>query len=226
MAERLDSAKLGGFQSQLEVSCVSKDTEELLYNKTVCGWQYIYIYIYMFQFWFRFQSLMACQPLLTNPSRLGGAGLGRTSVCHAWSVRGSDQVCSCSADSRSRLALTGILERQGVVSPGFYHPWRGYVHRLAPEQPLFRGMPTGPDAFLGMPGVSRLPHCARTNLKKSLVPYSSGLWDGRQIQTTSKQSGTYALLSRRPWAGIHFGQPRFVGVQIWSTESWFQWQWV
>ena len=39
MAEWLDTmsiVKLGGFQSQLEVSCISSYTEELWYNETVC----------------------------------------------------------------------------------------------------------------------------------------------------------------------------------------------
>ena len=40
----LSLTKLGGFRSQLETPCMSSHTEELWYNKTVCGWD-IYIYI-------------------------------------------------------------------------------------------------------------------------------------------------------------------------------------
>ena len=46
MAEQFDTmscVKLGGFRSQLEVSCVSSHTEELWYYETVCLWITIYI---------------------------------------------------------------------------------------------------------------------------------------------------------------------------------------
>ena len=43
------------------------------------------------------------------------------------------------------------------------------------------GMLTGPEALLGMQGVSGLRPCVRNHLKKGLVPHSSGWWDGRQI---------------------------------------------
>ena len=49
LAERSDTkskVKLGGFQSQLQVSYVSNHTEELWYNETVCLWMTTYIYIY------------------------------------------------------------------------------------------------------------------------------------------------------------------------------------
>ena len=36
----------GGFQYLFRESRVSINTEEFLYNKIVCGWQYIYINIY------------------------------------------------------------------------------------------------------------------------------------------------------------------------------------
>ena len=48
LAERSDAksyVKLGGFQSQLQASYVSSNTEELWYNETVCLWMTIYIYI-------------------------------------------------------------------------------------------------------------------------------------------------------------------------------------
>ena len=46
---------------------------------------------------------------------LEGAGLGHTSVGRVLSVRGSGRVCPGSSGSRSRFALTGILEPQGAV---------------------------------------------------------------------------------------------------------------
>ena len=84
-----------------------------------------------------------------------------------------------SSGSRSRCALTGILEPQGTVSPGFNPPWRGLVYSLVP---LFRRMPTGPEAFLDPPGTSRLRPCAQTHLKKGFVSRSYGLWDVWQIE--------------------------------------------
>ena len=35
------NVKLGGFQSQLQASCVSSHSEELWYNETVCLWMTI-----------------------------------------------------------------------------------------------------------------------------------------------------------------------------------------
>ena len=46
LAKRSDTKsniKLGGFRSQLQASYVSSHTEELWYNKTVCGGLYIYL---------------------------------------------------------------------------------------------------------------------------------------------------------------------------------------
>ena len=51
LAERSDTksnVKLGGFRSQLQASYVSRHTEELWYNETVCLWMNIYIYIYIY----------------------------------------------------------------------------------------------------------------------------------------------------------------------------------
>ena len=39
----------------------------------------------------------------------------------------------------------------------------------------------GPETFFGMLGASGLRPCARTHLKKGLVPHSSGWWDRGQI---------------------------------------------
>ena len=47
-----------------------------------------------------------------------------------------------------------------------YPPWRGWVHRLVPEAPHFREMPTGSEAFLEIQGASGLRSSARTHLKR------------------------------------------------------------
>ena len=75
--------------------------------------------------------------------------------------------CTSSVDtplaSRSRppLALTLF---EGV---------RFIVWRL---RHLFRGMLTGPEAFLGLPDASELRHCTRTDLKEGLVPHLYAWW--------------------------------------------------
>ena len=51
MGERYDTKyniKLGGFQCQLEATCVSSHTDELWYNETLFLWMTIYIYIYIY----------------------------------------------------------------------------------------------------------------------------------------------------------------------------------
>ena len=53
---------------------------------------------------------------------------------------------------------------------------------------LFKGMQTGPEAFLEPPGVSRLQPCTQTHQKKGLVLYSFSWWDIRQKTTFSQQS--------------------------------------
>ena len=70
---------------------------------------------------------------------------------------------------------------RGAVPPGFNPLRRGWVYRPAPEAPILRGMPTGSEAFLEMPGVCGLRSCTWPHLKKGLVPYSSVWWDGGQI---------------------------------------------
>ena len=47
-----------------------------------------------------------------------------------------------------------ILRSQGAFPPGFYLPREGWVYRPAPEAPLIRGMPTGPEAFLEPAGCA------------------------------------------------------------------------
>ena len=46
------------------------------------------------------------------------------------------------------------------------------VHPLAAEAPLIRGMPTGPSAFLEMPGAFGLRPCARTHQKRPCVTHT------------------------------------------------------
>ena len=98
----------------------------------------------------------------------GSAGLGHSSVGCVLSVCGSGRVCPSSSSSRPRFALTGIPDPQGAVASGSNTPWRGQVHCLAPESPLFREMPTEPEAFLGMLGVSGPRPCAWTHQKIAL----------------------------------------------------------
>ena len=99
-------------------------------------------------------------------SKLIGAYALLSGRCWAWTHFGQPllSVCPDSGGSRSWFTLTGILMPQGAVLTGSNPPWRGEVHHLAPEATL----------------------SARTHLKKGLVPYSSGWWDGRQILITSK----------------------------------------
>ena len=66
-----------------------------------------------------------------------------------------------------------FLRPQGAITPGFYPLRRGWVYCLAPEDPLIRGMPTGPKVFLVLPDACGLRPCDRTHL----LPW----WDGKQI---------------------------------------------
>ena len=58
-------------------------------------------------------------------------------------------------------------EPQGAVPLGSNPPRRGYVYGLVAEGSLFRGLPTGPEAFLGTPGMSGLRPFAWTFKKAS-----------------------------------------------------------
>ena len=51
---------------------------------------------------------------------------------------------------------------------------KGQVFRLTPGAPIFRGLPTGIDAFLEPPSVSGLESSTWAHFRKCLVPYSSG----------------------------------------------------
>ena len=74
---------------------------------------------------------------------------------------GSGRVC---------LGTGDFLQPQGAVPPGFYPLRGGWVHCLAPEVRLWRGMPMGPKVFLAMPDACGLWPCDRTQLKNGLVP--------------------------------------------------------
>ena len=60
----------------------------------------------------------------------------------------------------------------------------GWIKFIAP---LFRGIPTGPEAFWGIPGVSELRFCAWTHLKKGYVLHSRARWGDCQIQNTNRR---------------------------------------
>ena len=64
--------------------------------------------------------------------------------------------------------LLDIPRASGYLTPGFNPPWRSYIYRLAPDALRFKGIPMGPEAFLGIRGASGLRPCARTHLKKGI----------------------------------------------------------
>ena len=109
-----------------------------------------------------------------------------------WSVHGSGRVCSDSADSRSRFALTGILEPQGSVNPVlnllggvmFITWWLRQVMRSK--------------AFLRMLGVSWLRPWARTYLK----------WPcAKLVRLVGQKTNTdecVCIVSERRWTGVNF----------------------
>ena len=85
----------------------------------------------------------------------------------------------------SRLE-TDSPQASGGRSPGSNPLCGGYVYCIAPEVPLFRGMPTRPEAFLELPAVSEQRPCARTHVKKGLGPYSAVSWGVCQIAKICK----------------------------------------
>ena len=89
-----------------------------------------------------------------------------------WLVR----LSSCWVTLRRAVLWTGRFQTgvpwhwrsfwpEGAVPPRLYPLQRGWVNCLAPEVPLFRGMPTGPKAFLGLPDASGLWPCDWIHLK-------------------------------------------------------------
>ena len=75
-------------------------------------------------------------------------------------VHGSGRVCPGCGGSRSRCALTGILEPQGAVPKSLTLLERDWVYRLVPAETLFKGMPTGTETFLELPSASGQWPCA------------------------------------------------------------------
>ena len=116
---------------------------------------------------------------------LGGAGLGHISVSRVLSVRGSGRVCPISSGSRSRFALTGILEPQGVVPQALN--LLGGVRFIAWRlRRPFLGNADGARGIFENAGGVWATALRPDPPKKNLVPYSSGWWDGRQLPITSK----------------------------------------
>ena len=65
-------------------------------------------------------------------------------------------------------------------------------------------MPTGPEALFGMPDASGLRPCARTHLKKGLVPHLPVSWGGQQIPLYLR-----VKLTRLSWRDSSVGETRF-----------------
>ena len=75
-----------------------------------------------------------------------------------------------------------FLKPQGAVHASFNPPPTEGLYLLPDTWGApFRGMLTGPKAFLCSLGMSGLWPCAWTHLKIGLVPHLSGRWDVRQI---------------------------------------------
>ena len=66
------------------------------------------------------------------------------------------------------LSLDSFPRALGSSPPGYNPLRRDLVNCMALEVLLFRGMPTRPEAFCGMPGASGLRPCAWTHLKEAL----------------------------------------------------------
>ena len=99
---------------------------------------------------------------LFSMSRWIGTQFGRP----CWSVHGSGRVCLGPSGSRSRCCLTGILGPHGALPQALTHLGEARFIALGLRYPFFRGMPTGPEALLGLPRVSGLWSWVRTHLKK------------------------------------------------------------
>ena len=123
---------------------------------------------------------------------------------------GSGRVCPASSGSRSRFALTSILEPQRAVTPGSNPPWRGLVHRLEPEA-TFLGECRRSHFWECRPCLGVWAMALRLDPpKKGLVPYPSGWSDGRQIPIWSGASRLWTYLKPQgavppgfnpPWRG-------------------------
>ena len=119
-------------------------------------------------------------PFLTNCMEYA-VGLGSVMECGSWSVEiawrdrwVSPAVASRRWDWANTRALGGRPQALNLL-------WGARFYRLAPEVPLFRRIPTRPEVFLRLPGVSELLLCAWTHLNLSLLPYSLVWWGEWQI---------------------------------------------
>ena len=93
--------------------------------------------------------------------------------------------------SRNASETDILLELQEAVPPGSNPLRRGKVYRQTPKVIIFRRMPTGPEAFWGMPGVSGLRPYARTHLKKRSCAALI-----RLVKRTSNTSGRITSFAR------------------------------
>ena len=75
---------------------------------------------------------------------------------------------------------------QGAVLLGSNSPPRSLVYCLAPGEPIFRGMLTGPEAFGEYWASLGFDPVPRPTLKKVFVPHSSIWWGVREIPLITK----------------------------------------
>ena len=79
----------------------------------------------------------------------------------------ASRVVGCTVLVRCISSLEILLASRGRP-PGFNPLQRGCVYYLAPEAPLFEGIPTGPEAFWGLPDGCGLQSFDRNKLKTTL----------------------------------------------------------
>ena len=98
--------------------------------------------------------------------------------------------------------------------------WRGWVYRLVPGAPV-KGNANGARGIFEAPSIAAIRPCARSLLRKDLLPHSSGWRDGRRIPTQpSRCDNVYydrlqssVLASTRIWSGQY--------TDLVSTRIWF-----
>ena len=95
--------------------------------------------------------------------------LEHTSVGRVLSVRASGQVFPGSSCSRSRFALTGILEPHGAFPKALTLVWGARFMASRLRRPFIRQCQRDQKQFFGMPGVSGLRPWARIHLKRPRV---------------------------------------------------------
>ena len=119
--------------------------------------------------------------------------------------------------------LDNFLRPQGAFPPGFYLLREGWVNRPAPEAPLIRGMPTGPLAFLKMPGACGLRPCARTHHKKGLVPHlpvGCGWATNTANTAISDAARAVAVTLRFSSCWVALRPAVLAAARIWPSVSW------